>query len=868
MKINLVDPKKDGGKNDKGSFWLNLYYFFMLNRFIAFLILGFAALAFVVILILDFTIPRELENIDRKTTMRIFDELQQSNKHQDAIVLMEYKGDLLKGCNDELEYKIKLSDSYIHVGDFSKAEKVLAEVWKLTQIKAKDVPEHMANFIKYANARVVYQLYEKMGDAKNQIKFFDTYKSYYKNCDFDKMISEVEEVEECNNSIISQVLSSGVTDNFFEYDSIVVISLTDQIKASEEMGRYIDRIIDKKEYGKSYKIKCMNKLIGWLLQQGKLPEAYLRISQAVDLAQQMRSYDCQDVLGDLSDYCYEIHDVELSKFFYQKYQEYLDENGQKTDDEYLKNTARSFRYLESEGKWKELIDNLTTYCSGMRKQISINLPTMNEEQRDYFAEKFESPYYYALKLLRVHPCEELAKLCFDNITFKNGLLLRSNASIENSIKQIGDKDAQNKYEELKRCRRELIYQSVSGRKLFTNKGQLTDKINQLEKELALASIDFKTKNQTIEYRSEMIQKAMKTNTALVDIIENKGDLFALVLQKQKPVTYVPLGNLSDIEEKLMAPIREIYHDNNLTKYLWSKIDSVLLDCTDVYYVPIGVFTQISLGSLYLGNNEYLCDRKNIKLISNPADIIEENSLYLTNNMTQASLWGGIDYGIGEYESSSIATSRSAIKRGEYLHNLRYTSLEVDSISSMLSKHNIKKIVFKSVSATEKAFKDRDGKGDYIIHISTHGFFNDTVALQESMFQSGLFFAGANRYWSNDTLECAPGQEDGILRAAEISTLNLSGCNLVVLSACETGLGFSDSSEGVYGLQRAFKLAGARQILMSLWDVDDRATTILMTEFYKNLLDGKTTDEALEISKKKVRNDYPSPEVWGAFVLMH
>ena len=137
-----------------------------------------------------------------------------------------------------------------------------------------------------------------------------------------------------------------------------------------------------------------------------------------------------------------------------------------------------------------------------------------------------------------------------------------------------------------------------------------------------------------------------------------------------------------------------------------------------------------------------------------------------------------------------------------------------------------------------------------------------------MLESGLFFAGANRYWCNDKLQLSPYADDGILRSAEIATLNLADCSLVVLSACETGLGYSNSSEGVYGLQRAFKLAGAKQILMSLWAVDDRATDMLMTGFYQGLLRGEDADEALQKSKAHLRKMYPSPEDWGAFVLLH
>jgi CHAT domain-containing protein len=187
---------------------------------------------------------------------------------------------------------------------------------------------------------------------------------------------------------------------------------------------------------------------------------------------------------------------------------------------------------------------------------------------------------------------------------------------------------------------------------------------------------------------------------------------------------------------------------------------------------------------------------------------------------------------------------------------------------MLSDKHILNKVYSSNEATEKSFKNRNGKKDYVLHISTHGFFNEKSDQANSMLESGLFFAGANRYWSNDSIRLEPEQDDGILRAAEISELNLNGCSLVVLSACETGLGYSDTSEGIFGLQRAFRLAGANYVLMSLWDVDDRATAMLMTEFYKNLLDDVDLDTALKNSKKRVREFYPSPKDWGGFVLLH
>lgn len=877
MKINRVKSEKKSKISRKNNFLLNVYYFLQLYRMLAFAIIGLGISALIILFVLDLMIPSQLEDIDQTTTLKLFDQLQEAGRHQDAITLMEYKGKILENSPLELEYKTKLSDSYVHVGDYSKAEKMLLDVWShapkyIQKIDKKTLTEypHLGSFLKLFLARNVYKFYEKIGDKNNQLKFFRIYSSYY-NPNDDELDSIMIIAYKRNSSWLSSSDEEPHYKELIEYDSIVVSHYYNSKSAITKMRKFIGKIINSKDFDPSFKVMCLNKLTGWLIKEGKLTDAYPCIYQAVEQVKKMNDVNEFEHLGELSDYCYLMHDVDLSRKIYSRYERFLNEHYSKDDLEYISNYMRKFRYLEADGDWKGIESSLVEYCSNMRYQISRNIPSMTEEQREFFAKEFNAPYNYALKVLQKRQSVKMANLCFDNITFRAGLLLRSNLATKRSIENTKDKKLLNAYNKLDSCKRELIYESISGKRLFSHKGELNDSIDALEKEISLKCTNFKTKDQIEDYGYKKIQDNLDKGEAIVDLIEVNGNMFALILKKEGEVKYIPIGSEKNIARDLQKNISEIYHDEQLTNYLMGKILPVVSDCRAIYYLPIGIFNQLAVGSLCLNeqNETYLCDVKQLKLISSTSDISDskEDKMVLKNNTV--SLWGGIDYG-NPVQNINVTrtTKRSAIKRGENLGELVYAYQEVNDISSMLNHRKVKNLLYTRQSATEGSFKGRSGKKDYILHISTHGFFNDSQNSSNPMLESGLLFAGANKYWSNDTLSLSPSQEDGILHSAEISTLNFTNCSLVVLSACETGLGFSNSAEGVYGLQRAFKLAGARMVLMSLWDVDDRATTILMTQFYKKLMEGMDADSALEESKKIVRSYYPSPEAWGGFVLLH
>ena len=216
-----------------------------------------------------------------------------------------------------------------------------------------------------------------------------------------------------------------------------------------------------------------------------------------------------------------------------------------------------------------------------------------------------------------------------------------------------------------------------------------------------------------------------------------------------------------------------------------------------------------------------------------------------------------------------------------------TEREVSAIEKIIQGAGFVVSTNKAYAATEESFKNigvNNSPSPRILHIATHGYFfpdpkmkqkyTGTIAQNEPVFKlsnhpmlrSGLIMAGGNAAWQGK--QSPEGREDGILTAYEISQMNLSNTELVVISACETGLGDIQGNEGVYGLQRAFKIAGAKYLIMSLWQVPDKQTSLLMTTFYKKWLEEKMMiHDAFHAAQKELREAGLDPYQWAGFVLV-
>ena len=342
----------------------------------------------------------------------------------------------------------------------------------------------------------------------------------------------------------------------------------------------------------------------------------------------------------------------------------------------------------------------------------------------------------------------------------------------------------------------------------------------------------------------------------------------LLAPKWEHARFIPLLEKKEIEA----------NQDNLADHIWKPILDVLgYSPKKIYFAPSGLLYQIPIESHYLSDGRLMCDAFNMYRMSSTRWLAYER---ITDVGQNAVIYGGLKYDMSVNDlvmdannyhnlSRSITLNDDFIERG-IVSSLKYlpgTLIEANNISEAIKAANISGLsarLYTGNDGTEASFKSLGGNHIRVIHLATHGFFSSKVA--NPMLGSGLCFAGANNKYRRMPIPI--GTDDGILTAQEISELDLQGLDLVVLSACQSGLG-NITSDGVQGLQRGFKKAGCNSIIMSLWSVDDNATQLLMSVFYKEYILGKSKLEAFERAKSELRNQksYKDPKYWAAFILL-
>ena len=249
------------------------------------------------------------------------------------------------------------------------------------------------------------------------------------------------------------------------------------------------------------------------------------------------------------------------------------------------------------------------------------------------------------------------------------------------------------------------------------------------------------------------------------------------------------------------------------------------------------------------------------------------------NFSNAALFGIDFFGKRDVKDENLYNEivREITERGNF-QALEHAVEEVNTIESEMNSFHINVQIFSNNEATESNFRSLNGNASQIIHIATHCFnitninknkyLSRLMAIshrEAAMIGTGIIFANANSSWNNNDMYNNY-FEDGILLSEDISRLNLNGCELLVLSGCQSGEGRL-YEDGIFGLQRAFKLAGVKSLLLSLWNVNDMVAKEFMTLFYKALFQTNDKYKAYLYAQNEIRNKYNNPYYWAPFIII-
>lgn len=512
--------------------------------------------------------------------------------------------------------------------------------------------------------------------------------------------------------------------------------------------------------------------------------------------------------------------------------------------------------------------------SALMEQIKVYLPAMSEQEKAKFWAK-SVPYvlnYYGFVGSSKKAQADWTKQLLETHWQTKGTLLSSSKQLKQAVLSTNNIELQNTYEEWLEKKSELLkYYSLPKKEVFSlgiKFDALENEINALEKQLNEGTNISINAAENINFSA--VQSKLKNGEVLVEIIkaqrnflfDNKASYLAAFVYPDKDPVLVNLGADSELEGRYLK-----YYKNTITYKItdkksygvyWSKIAPQLVGQKTVFVSAEGVYNQVSLNTLQDPNNgEFVLNKYRVENVSSGKALLKPRH---NEAITSAFLIGSPDFG----DKGTLAP-------------LPGTEQEINQINSILRNNSVAVDVSLGKEANESKMKQVNSPS--LVHVATHGFFEkdeknsgnmeldfDGIKQEKNpLLKSGILLTDAENGLAKTNSDAA---ENGILTAYEAMDLNLQNTELVVLSACETGLGDNVVGEGVYGLQRAFQIAGASATITSLWKVNDAATQDLMSTFMDMYLE--TNDKAVAFRQAQIAlaKKYNHPYYWGAFVMLN
>ena len=537
----------------------------------------------------------------------------------------------------------------------------------------------------------------------------------------------------------------------------------------------------------------------------------------------------------------------------------------------------SYRY---DGRKEEAEVYFKKFSELVVAEIMNNIIYMNLDERWKYWEEQVGNLKLISRYAWKNPTDVTCGAAYNSLLLTKGFMLMTEVALKNYIEDLGDKELLRLYErvvEMKKQRAELI------------RKENIDEIRSCEKELHKLELSLMHSPALKGYSDVFmtdwkdIQASLRDNDIAIEFVERefykgKRSLLAFLLKKNYSAPRViPIDGFLEYYDSLSSSISDrglLYKNEVLYDKIWGALESELVGVDNVYFSPDGVLNTLAIENLSRNGDRSLFSKKLYRL-SSTREILNQEK----RNIGKAALYGGLDFNMYDTttakEDKDKKYQRAAAVHG-LLSDLAGTEEEITQICEVLKDNSLNPDIYLERNGTEESFNNLSGNDYTVIHVASHGKYlpSEEMSVEndhgenQAMIRSCLYLAGANKtLLKGDVLP--HDTNDGILTAKEISLMDLKTVDIVVLSACETGLG-DITSEGVFGLQRGFKKAGVNSVLMSLWKVDDLATSRLMTEFYTNWIGRKMSKyDSLEAAKKVIRETkgWEDPEYWAAFILL-
>lgn len=558
----------------------------------------------------------------------------------------------------------------------------------------------------------------------------------------------------------------------------------------------------------------------------------------------------------------------------------------------------------SEGKYYDAQPYIKKMLDIYKDILNSNFRSMSYQERSSLWEKFKDWFISTLPAIAYRGNDStLDEYLYDGLLLSKGLLLNSEIELRKLVATSGDEYSLALYDQLK-----TLY--AQQKKAYENPAEyerISREIASKERELANSVKAFGnyTKDLTLTWKD--VRDRLSPQEAAIEFVaapisQDSIMYSALVLKAGASPMRV---NLFSQQELTAIPSDSLYASSTLSRLLWEPLSEALEGAKDVYFAPQGMLHSTAIEYAPTGDGGYICDRYNLYRVSSTREKILSHNI---KSEQSAVLYGGLSYNADttavmkandEQTDHYVFRPRAAVEKirdvAQGVSDLQYTLEEVEDIDKLYTAANEECYSFKGTFGTEESFKKLSGTGKTLLHLATHGFYstetdynngfnmmqvldilgNTAVSYEDKMLtRSGLFLTGANLALTYQDIP--DNMEDGILTAQEISLLDFRDVDLVVLSACKSAMG-KLTGDGVFGLQRGFKKAGAHTLLMSLWNVDDKATKLLMTEFYRNWLgvnkkqSSMSKREAFLKAQEYLRTVdngiYKDPKYWAAFVML-